>query len=60
MQTSSAQNMSGQQQQTQAEQPTDGIKLIDISIDEALSYIGKVDNNEFMREVQKMKFKVSH
>lgn len=67
MQTSSTQNMSGAAQQTTKEgegflesQPsTDGQKLVDISIDEALMYIGKVDNTVFMREVQRMMFKVS-
>jgi len=38
---------------------TDSLELIDISIDQALSYIGKVPDLEFMREVQRMKFKVS-
>ena len=36
-----------------------GVKLTEISIDEALSYIGKVDNQTFMSEVQRMIFKVS-
>jgi hypothetical protein len=33
--------------------------LIDISLDEALSYIGKIGDIEFIREVQRMLFKVS-
>ena len=34
-------------------------ELIDITIEEALSYIGKVGDLEFMREIQKMRFHVS-
>ena len=37
----------------------DGVKLTEISIDDALSYIGKMDNQMFMTEVQRMQFKVS-
>lgn len=42
----------------QTKKPEESQQLADVSIDEALSYIGKVGNNEFMREVQVMRFKV--
>jgi len=35
------------------------VQLVDISIEEALSYVGKVSDLDFMREVQRMIFKVS-
>lgn len=38
--------------------PPSNMPLIDVEIDQALSYIGKVSNEEFVNEVQKMRFKV--
>lgn len=57
-QTSAAQNMSGTAAAEQTKKSEESQQLVDVSIDEALSYIGKVGNNEFMREVQVMRFKV--
>jgi hypothetical protein len=39
--------------------PASNAPLIDISIDQALQYIGQVTNEEFINESQKMRFKVS-
>jgi hypothetical protein len=40
--------------------PPSNLPLVDIEIDKALSYAGKVSNEEFINEVQKIRFKVSH
>lgn len=50
--------MSGTAAEEQTKKPEESQQQVDISIDEALSYIGKVGNTEFMREVQVMRFKV--